>query len=157
MAKFAKFDHSEFDKLKDKLGHAQAELDKFMREFLLEMAMRALRKTKKRTPVGSGDLRRKWAVGDVVKVGDCYQVEIYNPLEYASYVEYGFRAHFVPGYWSGNNFVYDRNSKEGMYVGEKGGWVEGRFMATIGMKEIERSLPKYLEKRQAELLRRIFE
>ena len=156
MAKFAKFDHSEFTKFLKKLEGAPKAADEFMREFLLEMALRALNKIKKRTPVNSGDLRRTWMVGEIVKHGNSYLVEIFNLKEYASYAEYGFRSHFVPGYWSGNNFVYDPNSKDGMYVGEKGGWVEGRFMATISMKEIEREFPKYLEKRQAEFLKRTF-
>ena len=38
-----------------------------------------------------GNLKRNWTVGDIQKIGDSYQVEIINPTEYASYVEYGHR------------------------------------------------------------------
>ncbi|NLG90106.1 MAG: HK97 gp10 family phage protein, partial [Clostridiaceae bacterium] len=123
-----------------------------IRDFLLEMAFRAERKIKKRTPVNTGNLRRNWRVGNVERRGNSYVVEIYNNTDYASFVEYGFRSHFVPGYWQGNHFVYDPSADTGMYVGPKDGWVEGRFMMTISMKEIERELPKYLEKRVIELL-----
>ncbi|WP_144882713.1 HK97 gp10 family phage protein, partial [Paenibacillus sp. IHBB 10380] len=75
---------------------------------------------KKRTPVDSGELRRNWRVGRVIRQGSSYVVEIYNNTEYASFVEYGHR---------------NRDKTE---------WVEGRFMMTISMKQIERELPAYL-------------
>lgn len=181
MAKLASFDCSEFKKLAKSFQKALDErvIERWIREFLLEMAFRAERKIKKRTQVGvygtkqvsfiskakvkrvsfrtkagkevdfianiksknvqftansnktGGHLRRNWQVGDVIKQGNAYVVEIFNNVEYASYVEYGHRT---------------RNHK---------GWVEGRFMATISMQEIERQLPKFLEKRQMELLEQI--
>lgn len=132
MARWGKFDFGEFEKLTQAFQKTVDErvIDRFMRDFLMEMAMRSLRKIKKRTPVGeTGDLRRNWQVGSVVKRGDSYLVEIYNTTHYASFVEYGHR--------TGKDLT---------------GWVEGRFMLTISMQEIERELPKYLEKRVAELL-----
>lgn len=174
MAKWGSFEFGEFEKMAKSFQKALDErvIDRFIQEFLLEMAMRSLRKIKKRTPANHGDLRRKWAVGKVIKMGDAFVVEVFNPLEYTSYVEFGFRAHWVPGHWQGNRFIYDKSvirlSKEaraayrekygstGMMVGnKKNGWVEGRFMMTISMKEIERELPKYLEKRQMKLLEQI--
>ena len=103
-------------------------VERFIRDFLLEMAYRAERKIKKRTPVDEGELRRNWRVGNVIRKGNSYLVEIINLTEYGPFVEYGHRT---------------RDGK---------GWVEGRFMMTISMKEIEKELPRYLEKRQAELL-----
>lgn len=61
---------------------------------------------------------------DTLKVnhfGDTYVIEIVNPVEYASYVEYGHRT---------------ANHK---------GWVRGRFMLTISEQEIEQAAPKILE------------
>ena len=110
-------------------------IEKFIEEFLLEMAFRAVGRIKKRTPVNKdpdaptrGQLRRSWQVGEVKKDGNNYYVEIYNPTEYASYVEYGHRTSNLKG------------------------WVEGRFMMTISMKEIERGLPKFLEQKVLGLL-----
>jgi len=131
MAKWGKFDFSEFEKLANAFQHAQKTrvIERFIRDFLLEMAFRAERKIKKRTPVDTGHLRKNWRVGNVERHGDEYVVEIINNVEYASYVEYGHRA--------GKNLTK---------------WVEGRFMATISMQEIERELPRYLERRMGELL-----
>lgn len=133
MAKMGSFDYSEFKDMGKRFNKALDErvIDRWIQEFLLEMAFRAERKIKKRTPVDSGHLKRNWQVGNVEKRGNAYVVEIINPLEYASFVEFGHRT---------------RNHK---------GWVEGRFMATISMQEIERQLPKFLEKKQVELLEQI--
>lgn len=163
MSKWGKFDFKEFEKLAKAFQKALDErvVENFIREFLLEIAHRAERKIKKRTPSSDGQLRRLWKVGKIERRGNSYVVEIFNNLEYASFVENGFRAHWVPGYWQGKTFVYDRDYKPpkgqpgGMQVGPKGGWVEGKFMMAISMKEIERSLPGYLEKRQNELVNQI--
>ena len=53
--------------------------------------------------------------------GDYYVVEIINPVEYASYVEYGHR---TPG---------------------GTGWAQGRFMLTISEQEIQKIAPNVLE------------
>lgn len=70
MAKWGKFDYGAFeDFAKTFKGAVDGDIiGKFIEDFLVEMAMRALRKIKKRTPVGeTGDLRRNWQVGKVVK------------------------------------------------------------------------------------------
>ncbi|MDU5141067.1 MAG: HK97 gp10 family phage protein [Paenibacillus dendritiformis] len=157
MGKWGEFDISEFIQLRDRL---QAMLDdniieQFIRDFLTEMAHRAIRKIKKRTPVDTGLLRNSWSIGTIVKQGNAYVIEVYSDIEYAHFVEYGFHAHWVPGRWEGNTFVYDASAKTGMQVGRKGGWVPGKFMLTISMKEMERELPRYLEKRQKRLLQQL--
>lgn len=139
MAKLASFDCSEFKKLARSFQTAldTRVIERWIKEFLLEMAFRAERKIKKRTPVGvypnktGGHLRRNWQVGNVEKHGDSYVIEIFNNVEYASLVEHGHRT---------------KNGK---------GWVEGRFMATISMQEIERELPRFMERKQVELLNQI--
>ena len=68
----------------------------------------------------------------VNKVGTDYVIEIINPVEYASYVEFGHRT---------------RNHK---------GWVEGKFMLTISEDEIRRSAPKILEKKLETYLKGCF-
>lgn len=134
MAKWGKFDFSEFRRLAESFQKAADGnvMDQFIRDFLMEMAMRSLRKIKKRTPVDTGELRRSWQVGSVEKQGDAYTVEIFNPVEYSKYVEYGHR--------SGKDLTK---------------WVQGRFMMTISMNEIERELPAYLEKRMTQKLKEI--
>jgi hypothetical protein len=68
----------------------------------------------------------------VTKVGTDYVIEIINPVEYASYVEFGHRT---------------RNHK---------GWVEGQFMLTISEDEIRKSAPKILEKKLETYLKGCF-
>ncbi|AJA42660.1 tail protein (endogenous virus) [Clostridium phage phiCT9441A] len=142
MSRMGSFDYSDFKNMAKRFNKALDErvIERWIKEFLLQMAFRAERKIKKRTPVGvypevsgktGGNLRRNWQVGSIEKHGDSYVVEIFNNTEYASYVEYGHRT---------------RDHK---------GWVEGRFMAAISMQEIERQLPKFLEKKQVELLEQI--
>lgn len=139
MARLGNFDCSHFKKISERFQKALDErvIERWIKEFLLEMALRAKEKIKKRTPVDAypnktkGDLKENWEVGNVVRHGNSYIVEIFNDLEYASHVEYG-------------------------YVTEDGkAWVEGKFMATISMEEIEIELPKFLEQKQVQLLKQI--
>ncbi len=120
------------------------QIERFFRAAAKELAARLLRKVIKRTPVGQyddgrvgGTLRRGWTaqtqeeaaagfgatdmdvlqyVNDltVEKKGNAYIIEVINPVEYASYVEYGHRT---------------RDHK---------GFVKGRYMLTISEREIER-------------------
>ncbi|MBU5486474.1 HK97 gp10 family phage protein [Clostridium sp. MSJ-11] len=115
MAGMGSFDYSEFKNMAKSFQKALDErvVERWIREFLLEMAFRAERKIKKRTPVGDygtyqsvikkgknkgqiktykkkgshgkvgGHLRRNWQVGNVVKQGNAYIVEIFNNVEYA--------------------------------------------------------------------------
>lgn len=62
------------------------------------------------------------------RFGTSYRIDVYNNLEYAKPLEYGFRSHFVPGHWEGRTFVYQpKDPQGGMYVGPPGGYVRGHF------------------------------
>lgn len=118
------------------------QVDLFIESCAKELAARLLAKVIKRTPVGQypkssgkkgGTLRRGWTNGKnqaasayanglkVNHFGDTFVIEIINPVEYASYVEFGHRT---------------RNHQ---------GWVEGKFMLTISEQEIESDAPRILE------------
>ena len=64
--------------------------------------------------------------------GNTYVIEIVNPVEYASYVEYGHRT---------------RDHK---------GWVPGRFMLTISEQEIDAQKERILEKKLTKYLGELF-
>lgn len=68
----------------------------------------------------------------ITKVGDTYQIEIINPVQYASYVEYGHRQ--TPG-----RYVPALGKRL------KAGWVKGRFMLTISEQELQAQAPALLE------------
>jgi hypothetical protein len=78
-----------------------------------------------------GHLRRSWTVGEVRKVGDTYEIDVLNPVEYAPYVEFGHR------------------QTPGRYVPALGkplvkGWVNGKFMLTVSELELQADAPRIL-------------
>ena len=107
-------------------------LDAFYRQAAKELAARLLTMVKKRTPVDTGTLRRGWTIGEVKAVEGGYEVEVLNPTEYASYVEFGHRTRLSP---------------------EGGrGWVKGRFMLRFSSDELEAMAPKILERKLKKFL-----
>ena len=90
--------------------------------------------TKRINPSGKqgGTLRRGWTFGEkidageynsflsVEHIGENFVIEIINPVEYASYVEYGHRTR------------------------DHQGWVQGRFMLTISEQEVQEIAPNVL-------------
>ena len=87
-----------------------------------------------------GTLRRGWTYGKegdaqslvVEKQGSDFVIYIMNPVEYASYVEFGHRT---------------KDHK---------GWVKGQFMMTISEKEVEAMAPAILERRLNKMLEKVF-
>ena len=115
----------------------------FTKSVAHEIALRLIRRIKQRTPVRTGALRNGWNIGNIRHTGSTYIVEIICPLEYASYVEYGHRqtpGRYVPA------------------IGKrlKASWVNGRFMMTISLSEIEAQVPAIIEARVWKELRRCF-
>lgn len=131
MGKGGDFDFGEIEKLKKRIERLGADRDDFIRKCMKELAQKLLQKVKQRTPVETGKLRRNWIVGETHKNGENYEVEIINPTEYSSYVEYGHRT--------------------------VKGWVPGKFMLTISEKEIEAMAPKLIEKKLEARLREVFD
>ena len=155
MAKSGGVDFKDLERFRDKLeeNFSRSQTDIFIESCAKELAARLLAKVIKRTPVGEypaevgkkgGTLRRGWtgeksggalAYAQGLKVnhfGDAFVIEIINPVEYASYVEFGHRT---------------RGGK---------GWVEGRFMLSISEGEIKRDAPKILENKLKKKLGEIF-
>lgn len=104
MASWGRADFEAFREMQEKLQRLQnIDMEAFCTECSKEIAARLLALVIERThtgqyPSGSGKvggtLKRGWgAVADinVVKEGDIYTVTIINPVEYASYVEFGHR------------------------------------------------------------------
>ena len=128
-------------------------MDLFIDACAKELAARLLAKVIKRTPVGDypnssgkkgGTLRRGWTGGKTQSAvayadsltihhfGDAYVIEIINPVEYASDVEFGHRT---------------ANHK---------GWVNGRFMLTISEQEIQQAAPAIIEKKLMKQMGELF-
>lgn len=71
------------------------------------------------TPVDTSHLQENWFVGELVKRGNDYYIEVYNNVEYAEPVEYGHRT-------------------------KKGGFVEGAHMMELSVELLKIQLPSYL-------------
>lgn len=86
--------------------------------------------------VNTGDYRRNFKSGTkAIRAGRAYKIDVFNNLDYAKPLEYGFRCHFVPGHWEGSSFVYQKNDPEGgMFVGSPGGFVRGHFTLLRAVK-----------------------
>lgn len=138
----SKIDCKQLEQLRDSLETMARNSDDFFEAASREIAARLLAKVIKRTPVGTypsnsgkvgGTLRRGWTAGTnqavtsyldsltVHHFGDTYVIEIINPVEYASYVEFGHR------------------------TANGTGWVEGKYMLTLSEQEIRQSAPGILE------------
>lgn len=71
------------------------------------------------TPVDTSHLQENWFVGELVKRGNDYYIEVYNNVEYAEPVEYGHRT-------------------------KKGEFVEGAHMMELSVELLKMQLPSYL-------------
>lgn len=103
----------------------------------------------KRTPVGEGTtatvgdktvkvsqggtLRRSWKAGNVENIGEYWTSTVFNPIEYASYVEYGHRQ--TPG-----RFVPAIGKKL------KRSWVEGQHMMQISAEHTTKRSEEYIKR-----------
>lgn len=176
------FDTKELQEFSKELRKQAENMERFNEECVKELASCLLAKVVKRTPVGNppvlkgsktakvkgvsgksksfltadgaryakywsgyigGTLRKGWSIGKVEKQGNKYRIEVINNILYASYVEYGHRqtpGRFVPA----------------LGVRLKKGWVEGKFMLTLSLKELENEAPGILEKKLEKKLGEIF-
>ena len=113
-------------------------------DILLTAGKRCLAKTMERTPVDTGKLKASWKMGDVEHRGFYNTITIENPVEYATYIEYGHR---IPpatrkqmAYMICNG-IYDPTKPKR----HEDGWYEGHFMATKSIDETREELPQIAE------------
>lgn len=101
--------------------------------------------TKRINPSGKkgGTLRRGWTAGSgdahayaaalpVTQVGREYRIEVINPVNYASYVEFGHRT---------------RGGR---------GWVDGQYFLTLSEQDLRNLAPGLIERKLEKRLREVF-
>lgn len=138
--RWGEFEFDDMKQLKKKLKDMRKDLPSvFFYGCLQEIALLLLAKVVPRTPVDSGELRRGWTIGQIQKVKGGWQIEVINPVEYAIYVEYGHRGVYVP--------------ELGVTLHVDTHWTEGKFMLTLSEKEVERAIPRIIQKRLDHLLK----
>lgn len=158
---------SRLKELKVNLEALNEHKDLFMQQMANELATIFLAEVRKRTPVGKGTfevvgkikrgknkgkpklkkisqgglLRESWYITKAIKHRDYYIASIFNPMEYAAYVENGHR------------------QKVGRYVpilGKrlKANFVEGHHMMKLSAELVEQEGYAYVQQRFYEFLRR---
>lgn len=154
MAKWGSADYRQLQKLQQNMNKLLGpDYDAFCRSCCRELAARLLALVIPKTPVGQypkssgkkgGTLRRGWGAKSgqnavqyvqslhVSKSGNNYTIEIVNPVEYASYVEYGHRTRGGAG------------------------WVPGRYMLTISEEKLRQMTPAILERKLQAKLKEVF-
>lgn len=155
-------DYRQIQKIRDNLDRLERmDMNKFCQDVSKELAARLLALVIPRTPVGrypkssgkkGGTLRRGWtartageaaasssmdakayaAALPVSRQGRNFYVQVINPVEYASYVEFGHRT---------------RGGK---------GWVNGQYFLTLSEHDLERLTPALIERKLEALLREVF-
>jgi hypothetical protein len=131
-------DYKSLGKFRDSMSKLNMEQARQFSEAAVKgLAARLLAAAAKRTPVGQypagsgktgGTLRRHWAVSSVKNSGGDCSIYVFNPTEYAAYVEFGHRTR-----------------------GHKG-WVGGRFMLTVSELELKRDSPRILQNKLKKFL-----
>lgn len=133
---------SKFAKDIERLNAAQKE--EFLEACCKELAARLLQKVIENTASVTGNLRRGWTAGQQVspsqyandlsirKQGNSYILDIINPVDYASYYEYGHR------------------------TSNGAGWVEGRFPLTIAEAELNAVSDAILAKKLRKYMKGVF-
>ncbi|WNY26193.1 HK97 gp10 family phage protein [Methanolapillus millepedarum] len=142
------------------------ELKEFFEAVAKELAARFLALVVPATPTGiypngsgkvGGTLKRGWTAGeeknayafaksiDIKNTGDKYSIVISNPVEYASYVEYGHRTVTASR--------LDLTKEEAQ---DKKMWVRGKFMMTRTELILNQKSPEVIERYLTEFLMYIF-
>lgn len=79
-----------------------------------------------------GNLRRNWKTGKIKQSGNTVYIEVYNPVKYAPYVEYGHRT---------------KNHK---------GWVNGKFMLKTSAEEVQIIADDIIREKMMEYILAVF-
>lgn len=150
MAKFVEIDFKELKEFQMEIKKLIDEGDSFLKQAITNIALRAIRKIKQRTPVDTGTLRNAWRIKEIKKIGGQYVAFIVNETVYAEFVEYGHRVGLNKGsIKKSTKKVKKAKVKAKSKVGKakvENGYVRGRFMMTISMWEIEKEMDRIIQR-----------
>lgn len=120
--------------------------DSFLRNFLVREGNIVLANTKRLTPVRTGDLRNRWEITNVTKTVQGYQIQIFNTLYYASYIEEGHRqrvGRFVPGVIVNGQFQFKKGATSGIVL--KRPFINGFHMCQISLEQLDANMRRDFE------------
>lgn len=126
-------------------------------EFLTEVQEQII----SRNAMQAGYMLRSFSRGGDENVWDidlgALRLEVGTSLEYAIYANNGHRqqpGRFIPGYWKGNEFIYDPSAKSGMVL--KASWVVGKHYFDAAIQVIAPQFEKSFERKLGEWLTQYF-
>ena len=155
------FDYSQFEKFVTKYDKMTKDFENWLKTFLLQQAQRCIARTKQRQRgldlIDTGFMINAWTIGNEAKaikkgkdgkftsdfdsafaneatinsvkqVGNSLEIELGNIADYSSYVEWG-------------------------HTSRGGTWVDGGFMLTISIDEIERAMPTRFQREFIQFLK----
>ena len=149
------FDFKELEKFRDNLEALKEDAPEIIEELVVGEGVYAVgqarRICKAEGIVDTGAYRMNWHTGNRAnnpgasrmehdgskprQSGKTYQIDVYNNLDYAKHLEYGFRSHYVPPqHLSGK---YKKKFPKGFYVGPPGGYVKGKFVLKRAINRTE--------------------
>ncbi len=108
----------EFEKNLSKM--IEQDYPKEFEQMVIQVAVDLQSAVQDKTPVKTSHLQENWFVGDIVKRGNDYIIEVYNNVEYVEPVEHGHRT-------------------------KNGGFVDGAHMMEISVETLKVLLPPYLK------------
>lgn len=148
-----RFDTGDLEEHLKKLKKARQMVGRETRRWLNTITDRHISRCVANTPVGdspdSPSLRNRWDRSGVVKIGDAVNAEVFNPLEYASYFEYGHRQtpgrlvfiELTPGARKYGQVARKmKNGKWGIFIRLKKPYVQGRYVLTNSETIAQREL-----------------
>lgn len=91
------------------------------KNMVIQIAWELQGRVKEHTPVDTSYLQDHWFVGDLIKTGNTYYIEVYTNIKYALPVEEGHRK---------------RNGK---------GFVKGAHMMKLSLEEVNKRLTPFLQ------------
>lgn len=136
------YDYSEIIEFNNRVDRAQEIVDELIRETIKEIALDFLTVVKGKTPEKTGVLKDRWKIGEIQRKGDDYVIEVFDSVDYASFVEDGHRTRKGQG-------------KKSSRINSKF-WVEGRFMMKLTEDDIRMKMPRYLQKMEKKLAEELF-
>lgn len=130
--------YSDFKSYRSNFHHLVESFDEFLDTHMASEGSRFIGEVKPLTPVGeSGDLRAHWDLDDLEKLANEVRQWFVNSMEYASYVEYG---HAKP-------------HKSGLAGPGDPDWVNGFFMMTKALNEIDQTMEASFDEAFSRLLK----
>lgn len=125
----AEFRFTNYDQVEQQfLAFLMQTMPEAVEQKLYEMANRLNTTIKRNTPVDTGRLRNSFIVGNLVKNGDEWYIEVGTNVEYSKHVEYGHRTH------------------------DHKRFVEGAHMVEISLRQLEQELPLEMKRWLREMM-----